>query len=174
MNTATRSNWDYLREFSSDWISKPEMTPDEGKKYLRFVEEFGLFLCAKTPDGRVGFNAMTTAQIRNVFGEMKRIASNLDFKEPKTSESVTDEQKQQIEVANEKWKSVYSAFLMLRPKVAYNTARAQARTRDTRMINFKELFEKAHEAVNSPYDFGRFVTFFEGVLAYHKVHGGRD
>lgn len=136
-----------MPEFNPKWIS--EAINDAA---VEFMEKFGLFLCAKQPgDNRPGFNAMTTSQIRNVFGEVKRISSRL-----------------------ENWEEEYPSFLMLRPKVAYNTARAVQRIRDSRMTEFKKVFDEAHAQVDGPDTFRRFMMLLEGIIAYHKVSGGKD
>jgi CRISPR type III-A-associated protein Csm2 len=137
-----------MPEFDPKWIS----VNIDGDA-VDFMEKFGLHLCAKQPgDNRPGFNAMTTSQIRNVFSEVKRIGARGD----------------------ENWEEEYPAFLMLRPKIAYNTARAVQRTRDSRMTDFKKVFDEAHKQVDHPDKFRRFMMLLEGIIAYHKVAGGKD
>ncbi|MDX1912602.1 MAG: type III-A CRISPR-associated protein Csm2 [Saprospiraceae bacterium] len=136
-----------MPQFDPKWVS--EAIDNDA---IEFMEKFGLHLCAKQPgDNRPGFNAMTTAQIRNVFSEVKRIGARL-----------------------ENWEEEYPAFLMLRPKIAYNTARAVQRTRDSRMMDFKKVFDEAHGQVNDSETFRRFMMLLEGIIAYHKVAGGKD
>ncbi len=142
-----------MPEFNSKWISEGFSDKAEGDKFLKFMEDFGLYLCAKQPgDNRPGFNAMTTAQIRNVFSEVRRIGARGD----------------------DNWQEEFPAFLMLRPKIAYNTARAVQRTRDSRMTDFKKIFDTAHAQVDNPNKFRRFMMLLEGIIAYHKVSGGKD
>ena len=138
--------------FKIEWISAGIDTDAR-----QFMEDFGQYLCDRQQgDNRPGFKAMTTSQIRNVFSEVKRISTSL-------SENV-----QWTE-----WEE-YPTFLMLRPKIAYNTARALARTRDSRMIDFKKVFDAAHEQVTGPEQFRRFMMLLEGIIAYHKVYGGKE
>ncbi len=108
-------------------------------------------------------NRLTTSQIRIIFSEVKRIASRVSLPEGSL-------------VGNKK------DFLMLRPKMAYAAKRAG--THGTKSL--QEVLERAHIAVTdkmkedqikeSEVDrvFFNFVDFFESILAYHKVHGGRD
>jgi CRISPR-associated protein Csm2 len=93
---------------------------------------------------------LTTSQIRNVFGEMRKIQMNGFEKE----------------VPN---------FLLLRPKLAYAAKRQSAKGMDA----FYELFCIAYDAVE-PEDklkaatqFDQLLQVMEAVLAYHKFHGGQ-
>ena len=99
-----------------------------------------------------GFGSVTTSQLRNIFSEVKRIEVRLD-------------------IPDSDWES---DLVMLRPKIAYNTARTLQRTRNSRMKELREVLEKALSAVKDKDDFLRFSKFFEGIIAYHKVHGGKD
>lgn len=93
---------------------------------------------------------LTTSQIRNVFGEMRKIQMN-GFAG---------------EVAN---------FLLLKPKLAYAAKRQNARGMDS----FYDLFCTAYEAVDTqemekgPIQYDQLLQLMEAVLAYHKYHGGQ-
>jgi CRISPR-associated protein Csm2 len=101
----------------------------------------------------------TSSQIRNVFGEIRRIEAKR-YKEETTS------------------------FLLLKPKMAYAYGRfRQKNERDAEGVGyFKQILDKAHEAVvkdTTNVDlqserFGRFVQLMEAILAYHKASGGKD
>lgn len=132
----------------NDWISG-SITEEA----VKFAEELGLHLCHKqtAEDRFVGKQAMTTSQIRNVFGEIKRIqAKGYDSKEGKAS------------------------FLLLRPKIAYAEARVLSKGGESRIRDFRRVMEKAHSAVNSVDTFQNFVDFMEAILAYHKFFGGKE
>lgn len=133
-----------INEFKKEWISDgiSETTVD-------YAEKFGKYLCDIQPDNRLGRMAMTTAQIRNVFGEVKRIQAK-GYNEEKAS------------------------FLLLRPKIAYAEARVKAKSGRSRIEDFRKVIEMAHLAVKEEKHFQNFVDFFEAVLAYHKAAGGRD
>lgn len=149
-------------DFQEDWI---KIKIDEDA--IHFMEGFGIFICDKrisfnaetqmygTSDNGLGRNAITTSQIRNIFGEIKRI---------------------EMKVSNDdkSWENEKSSFLLLRPKIAYNTARVVAKERNSKMKELKEVLEKAHSQVQTVKQFKNFSNFFEGILAYHKAYGGKD
>ena len=115
---------------------------------VNFAETFGKYLC-DIQDNRLGRMAMTTSQIRNVFGEVKRIQAK-GYEEEKPS------------------------FFLLRPKIAYAEARVKAKSGKSRIEDFRKVIECAHLAVSEEKHFQNFVDFFEAILAYHKAAGGRD
>jgi len=133
--------------FSKDWISKDLMQSSGSyKNAIEFAEQFGKKI-AQMPH-----EELTTNQIRNFFGEVRRI--------------------QMKGILQEK-----TAFLLLRPKLAYAAKRAAKQGADM----FKDIVLKAHEVVMEAKDnndefearFKNFVDFLEAILAYHKVHGGK-
>ena len=97
-------------------------------------------------DGREGpgKNAMTTSQMRNIFGEVKSIEAQL---------------------TPNNWDKVLPDILLLRPKIAYNTARviSNPRNRDSRIKAFREIMELALKEVDGAERFRRFAQFFEGI-----------
>lgn len=133
-----------INDFKSDWI-KTSINEDT----VKFAEWFGAFLCDKQDGDRLGRLAMTTSQIRNVFGEVKRIQAK-------------------------GYSTEKSAFLLLRPKIAYAEARVKAKSGNSKITDFRKVMEMAHTAVTNDDQFQNFVDFFEATLAYHKAAGGRD
>lgn len=143
----------FKNRFKSDWIAKANGFEDET---IKFADDFGKHLCDLRGD-RPGYAALTTSQIRNFFGEVKRIHAKVQkdgFSKHKTS------------------------FLLLKPKLAYAEARALAKSKETRLQDFRGIVDMAHDAVlrsDSPESaFQRFVDLLEAILAYHKAYGGRD
>lgn len=134
---------EFEKIFNSQWI-----TDGIDEKTIEFAEKFGFHLC-DIADNRIGRMAMTTSQIRNVFGEVKRIQAK-GYSEEKSS------------------------FLLLRPKLAYAEARVTAKSGKSRVTDFRKVMDKAHSSVKEENHFQNFVDFFEATLAYHKFHGGRD
>ena len=135
--------------FNKEWITKGITDSAVG-----FAEEFGKYLCnpfqdQKTQQWKAGNNAMTTSQIRNIYGEIKRIQAKGFDKEK-------------------------SSFLLLRPKLAYAEARVLQKSRESRISDFRQIVEKAHQQVADEKHFQNFVDFFEATLAYHKYYGGKD
>jgi len=136
-------------KFDPNWIAK---AIDE--KCIDYTEDLGEYLCDLDERQRTGRDALTTSQIRNFFGEIKRI-QNVGIKQET------------------------SAFLLIRPKLAYATARAKQRNAYSRIIMFRNVVELAYKNVDTqseelPKHFQNFVDFLESTLAFHKVHGGRD
>jgi len=123
---------------------------DDGKTIrgtIEFAEDFGKHLVVER---------LTTSQIRNIFGEVKRIYSQFLRKES------ADRQK------------IEKDFLMLRPRMAYAAKRAGRGIDALRLI-----LDAAHVEVRISEDgghkrFENFVDLFEAILAYHKAYGGRD
>jgi len=94
---------------------------------------------------------LTTSQIRNVFGELRRIQLNGYVKEKTT-------------------------FLLIKPKLAYAVKRHKKKGLDM----FYKLFCDAYDAIDFSDDnkgeihFKNLMNLMEAVLAYHKYHGGRE
>jgi CRISPR-associated protein Csm2 len=102
-------------------------------------------------------NNLTTSQIRNVYGEVKKI-------QMKSSMLKEDEN---IDIL---------PLRMLLPKLAYSAARAKKKGTD----ELKDILSKGIETVlENETDskevlkrFEMFSNFFEAILAYHKAEGG--
>jgi CRISPR-associated protein Csm2 len=144
-----KPNFNPVSEFRKEWISSG--IDEDGIKYL---ENLGFFLCDKKSelDRFTGGNAVTISQIRNIFGEVKRIESVLD--------------------SSDDWKR---DFLFLRPKIAYAAARVLSKSQYSKIKEFRSVLEKAHAEVNGEkIRFKNFAKFFEAIVAYHKVYGGKD
>lgn len=137
-----------IDDFKPAWISdKLEIDA------ILFAEQFGEHLC-DLQQNRPGRMAMTTNQIRNFFGEVKRIQAKA--------------------TAAGGFNEVRSLFLLIRPKLAYAEARAKAKGGTTRLSDFRKVMEQAHGAVNNDAArFQNFVDFMEAILAYHKFYGGQ-
>lgn len=141
-----------ISSFDLKWI-----TDEIDEKGIQFMESLGLHLCDKKnkSDNYPGRDAVTTSQMRNIFSEVKRI-------QVKAS---TDEQ----------WENEASTnVLLLRPKIAYSTARVLSSRKTSRMKDLRTVLEKGLVVVKNKDDFKRFSQFLEGIIAYHKVYGGKD
>lgn len=97
---------------------------------------------------------LTTSQIRNIFGEVRRIEMN--WRDEKDAPDA------------------YRKVVLLQPKLAYQARRERGRgvelLKDVLDPCIEEI-RKAPEAKRKEY-FMRFVDFFEAILAYHKAYGG--
>lgn len=96
---------------------------------------------------RLKQNRLTTNQIRNVYGMVKRMELQIDSRE-----------------------FDYDEFILLKPKLAYAAARAD----NDGARELKSVLSWAIDEVGTDRKhFERFVNFFEAILAYHKAAGGR-
>ena len=91
---------------------------------------------------------LTHAKVRSIYGEMKRIQMNTFEKEK-------------------------SAFVLLRPKVAYAFGR-EDRNRNDGFHLFKLIFDRCVQDVSDQKSFLNCCHFMEAILAYHKANGGKD
>ena len=131
------------KTLDSTWIKKHEGLPKEA---IDFAEALGEELVDKKPDGKIGFNQMTTSQVRNFFGEIRRI--------------------QMKGYDNNK-----GAFQMLKPKLAYAVARSKGQNK---IRDFQRVVNELIVQVATENDYNNFVNFMEAIVAYHKANGGKD
>lgn len=128
-----------LNKFDKTWITS-EFEADT----IKFAEEFGGYLVE---------NRLTTSQIRNIYGEVKRI----EAKRLEKTNSLKD-------------------LLLLKPKIAYAAKRAGTRG----IEDFKKIMDQMLDAViytkaeSRDNAFDNFIDLFEAILAYHKAKGGRE
>lgn len=107
---------------------------------VAFSEAFGKFAKEK---------GLTTSQIRNVFGEVKKIEMNWS-RDPEGS---------------------WIQLQLLRPKLAYAARKANS----AGVCALREVLSEAITQVKKgdEADFRRFSNFFEAILAYHRAAGGQ-
>jgi CRISPR-associated protein Csm2 len=127
---------------------------------IKFTLKLGEFLAKSDKDGKYFRDALTTSQLRNFFGEMKRIQMKLkSSKEGNDGDLLRD-------------------MLMLRPKLAYAEARVLKDKRGSKIKEFVKTADTLLEAVDNAEDkkkaFDNFVNIIEAIVAYHKANGGRD
>lgn len=102
---------------------------------IAFAEEAGKYMA---------YNKLTTSQIRNIYGEIKRIQIG-GFDKEKTS------------------------FFLLKPKVAYAVSRQNC----DGLKFFQKFFNGAYVAVTDKQSFEHFCELMEAMLAYHKANNGK-
>ena len=98
---------------------------------------------------------LTTAQIRNIFGEVRRIEMSWP---PGTTNPAAE-----------------SALILLKPKLAYQAQRDAEKNKRNQPVRVLEgILAPAIDMVQGDRArFQRFVDFFEAILAYHKSAGGK-
>ena len=108
--------------------------------------------------------ALTSSQIRNSFGEVRRIQQKVLLRDPKLP--LDDGSR--------------TALALLRPKLAYATARSRTNVNDSTGAAALEDKLTAALAYVRPQEqdgtrrFFNFCDYFEAILAYHKKFGGKD
>jgi len=137
-------------KFSPDWVTKENAIDDA---VVNWTNSFGNFLTKKKEDSRDwknNINPLTTSQIRKFFGELKRIQADFDNKKGQVP--------------------------LLKAKLAYAVGRDMGPKRAKSKI--KEFYEELTvgiEAVNqNKKNYARFVSIVESIVAFHKLHGGKD
>lgn len=97
---------------------------------------------------------LTTAQIRSIFGEVRRIEMGWPVNT--------------VDQAAER------ALILLKPKLAYQAERDAEKNRSQPVRKLESILQPAIDMVQSDRArFQRFVDFFEAILAYHKAAGGK-
>jgi CRISPR-associated protein Csm2 len=130
----------FKSRFNKLWI-----TDGINSESISYADQLGSEL-AKSKNYR-----MTTSQIRNFFGEVKRI--------------------QMGKISKNK-----ASFLLLKPKLAYAAKKADKKG----VTLFKEIINEAINAVEIDKNVGvenrfrNFCDFLEAILAYHKAAGGKE
>lgn len=119
------------------WIEK-----HVDKEAVNFAEEFGLYLANQK---------YSTTQIRNIFGEIKRL---------------------QMEG---KWSNeIETSLLLLKPKLAYGAKRQTKKETESAAKDLKKFLCKGIDIVissdNKKKCFDSFANIYEAILAYHKAY----
>ena len=99
----------------------------------------------------MGEKNLTTSKIRSVYGEIKRIQMK-KFEEERT------------------------AFLLLKPKLAYAVGREKATSKNCEGIRlFQLIFNECFTRVKDDATYKNFCNLMEALVAYHKVYQkGKD
>lgn len=111
------------------------------KAMVEFAETLGKHLQEKK---------VTTSQIRNAYGNMKK-----------------------LEMAGWQGNRTQREILLLKPRLAYAAGRQQDRVAKEGLENLRQVMDSAINAVNEEESFKRFCQFFEAIIAYHKAAGGK-
>lgn len=102
-------------------------------------------------------SGLTTSQIRALFGEVRQIQA-------------------QWSMGGAAAQQARRRLLLLKPKMAYRARRESGRAVEELVGVLDPAIDyvvRARDLEAQEANFGRFVEFFEAILAYHKAHGGR-
>lgn len=107
-------------------------------------------------------NGLKTSQIRNVFGEVRRI----EMRWPADESDARDAQAA---------RSAERDLLLLKPKLRYQAKREQERKASASGVDdLAQVLIRSIDLVDGDRNrFQKFVDFFEAILAYHKAEGGK-
>lgn len=137
-------------KLNPEWITKEGGINHE---VVDWANSFGKFLTEEYKDRNDRNNnigSLTTSQIRKFFGELKRIQADFPNKKGHVP--------------------------LLKAKLAYAVGRDMGRKRAKSKI--QELYEELEKAISvigdSYKNYSRFVSLVEAIVAFHKLHGGKD
>ena len=119
---------------------------DYNKQWITDVADATLVEYAEKAGRYMARRGLTNSKIRSIYGEIKRI--------------------QMSEFDKEK-----SAFILLKPKVAYALGREPG---NDGLRLFREIFDLSSVDVTNQKSFQNFCNLMEAILAYHKAWGGKD
>lgn len=131
-----------------------------------------LVVVAQETGGRLA-RQLTTSQIRNIFGEVRRIEMDWPLHTKPVKEGDEEAAKAAAE-AKAKADEGFRRVVLLQPKLAYQAKRERGRgVEELQQVLDPCIDEirKARQEDRRLY-FQRFVDFFEAILAYHKAAGG--
>lgn len=115
------------------------------KEAINYAEAFGSWLARKH---------LTTTQIRNIYGEVKRI----EMKDINATDT---------------------EIILLKPKLAYAKARGSGKDSKEALGALADVLSAGIDAIflepkEKKFDrFKQFSSFFEAVIAYHRARGGK-
>lgn len=119
-----------------------------------------LVIQAETIGKKLAQEKLTTNQIRAIFGTVRKI--EMDWND---SAHIIRQQQAQRQL------------ILLKPKMAFRANKETNQARGlkslTKVLGDSIDLVMEEKAVNKQERFGRFVEFFEAILAYHSVAGGK-
>jgi len=121
--------------------------PNGAETLVKYADDLGKSLAA---------NHLATSQIRALFGEVRQIEA-------------------QWNMGGEARQRAARRFVLLRPKMAYRARKERGRAVQELVDVLGPAVDEVtreRDAKKQDEDFGRFVEFFEAILAYHKSYGG--
>ncbi|HXF69721.1 MAG TPA: type III-A CRISPR-associated protein Csm2 [Thermoflexus sp.] len=132
--------------------------PNGVQKLVERAREIGHALAPKSKDDK---EALSTSQIRALFGEVRQIQAEWSI----------DRQR------------AFRRLVLLRPKMAYRARKERGKAVEELVgildpaleyvIKAPPKEQSSGKGDNQDDNFQRFVEFFEAILAYHKAYGGQ-
>ena len=142
------------QKFDAAWVTTKDAINDD---VISWTNSFGAFLTEKVSlDNRKNIYPLTTGQLRKFFGDLKKIQS--DFEKNKTQ------------------------IPLLRAKLAYAVGRDMGIRDSSNIFRAKSKIQELYDELSTGItaikgnkdNFLRFVQIVESIVAFHKLHGGRD
>ena len=133
--------------------NRDDYSPPPAAQITRFITEDGsaaaMVNCAEQLGTHLKNTNVTTSQIRNAYGNMKK-----------------------LEMAGWQGSRTQREVILLKPRLAYAVGRQKGSTQ-TGLRSLQTVLNSAIDApVNDAETFKRFCQFFEAIVAYHKAAGG--
>ncbi len=126
-------------------------SPEGAQELVKWAQKLGEALAPRNRNDR---EALTTSQIRALFGEVRRIQAEWSI------EGRRDQALRHL--------------ILLKPKMAYRARKERGKGVRNLVKVLDPALDLVIEAQGEEQDrrFQRFVEFFEAILAYHKAYGG--
>lgn len=134
--------------------------PKGAETLVRWAKTIGEALAPKHKDDK---NALTTSQIRALFGEVRQIQAEWSINRQRA----------------------FRRLVLLRPKMAYRARKERGKAVEELVSVLDPALEYVIKAPPRPKNqspgtgdnqddnFQRFAEFFEAILAYHRAYGGQ-
>lgn len=135
------------KKLDSEWIKKPIT-----QEVVNWCESFGKYLAIKKEEETIDRNGKRKTK---TIGGMTTSQLRKFFGEVKRIEMQYND----------------SEVAMLNPLLAYAVGRDEGKTK---IKDFQKEISVAISAVTSEKEFKNFVQIFEAIVAYHKMHGGKE
>jgi len=117
-------------------------------EFIQWAEQFGKRIANPRDYGQKDSDKVTTSQIRNIYGTVKKLEMNAELNLP--------------------------AILLLKPRIAYATARNKGLGDLAQVITKAiDVISQGRDDAQKQEYFQRFCKGFEAILAYHRAAGGK-
>lgn len=111
-----------------------------------------------------GISKVKNSQLRGIFASARQIQTNWP--------SAAGSQSEPNDTLTQKANDAYRQAVLLRPRISYAGSRNALEGLDSILNEALKLVNGKPEERRTRYF--RFVDFFEAIVAYHKLHGGRN